>query len=172
MFKKINGVKYLGREGVYQKPMRIRTPRQFSEHANRQTDHWCRRYPAVIRRTFWRSMLVSEVADMDQNPTVDISELTSSATAMSSSLVYLAGLNIWRQWFRSCWTTYSDRVRSPHSWSCRVACCWRIHLINPFHRNPEAPKSPNCARHCRCLMSRFWYLHSMGIIGTRIFARL
>ncbi len=48
----------------------------------------------------------------------------------------------WRWWFRSSRKMYFSRVRSPHSRSRRVACCWRIHLLNPSRRNPEAPKSP------------------------------
>ncbi len=57
-----------------------------------------------------------------------------------------------------------------HSRSRRVA--WRIHILNPSRQNPEAPKSPYLVRHCRPLMSRFRYLHSMGIVGTRIYAGL
>ncbi len=68
--------------------------------------------------------------------------------------------------------TYSGRVRSLHSRSHRVACCWRIHLLNPSRRNLEAPKVPYLVCHCRRLMSRFRYLHSMVIVGTRIRARL
>ena len=73
-----------------------------------------------------------------------------------------------RWWFRSGRKMYFSRVRSPHSWSRRVARCQRVHLLNPSRQNPIAPKSPYLARHCRRLMSRLRYLDSMGIVGARI----
>ena len=83
---------------------------------------------------------ITEVTKINWRCRLPGSRLGLGATSWSS--INLDRLNCWWGWFRSCRKIYSDRVRSPYSRSHRVACCWKIYLLDPSRRNLKAPNSP------------------------------
>ncbi len=105
-------------------------------------------------------------------------------TPHTNLMPYRSWVDSPRERFLEAWSISPDRLvddddfnlvgrRTPVGLDLPTAKSSRSLLLeNPSRRNPEAPKCPYLARHCRRLMSQFWYLHGMGIVGARVYARL